>query len=111
MQEKDTTIFIHNHMAPRLYFYSDKILTIKQLTSAINQLNAPGFGEISIAQKMARRFAGYTERNRFWEGVKKVLSAVIPIHIPPFSLHLKMIWPLNLVISCINWTRRAKGMT
>lgn len=109
MQEKDTTIFIHNHMAPRLYFYSDKILTIKQLTSAINQLNAPGFGEISIAQKMARRFAGYTERNRFWEGVKKVLSAVIPIHIPPFFTPFKNDLAIELGYKLHKLDEKGKG--
>ncbi|ARG97392.1 DUF5621 domain-containing protein [Legionella micdadei] len=95
--EQDESVIVHKEMSLGLFFYSDKTLTTADLVLAINKLNAPGFGELSIAQRMARRFHAYNERNILWERVEKILSAVMPIKLPPFVSPIKRELSINLL--------------
>ncbi|KTC81151.1 DUF5621 domain-containing protein [Legionella cherrii] len=64
------------------FLYNLDAYTLPELLKSLNQLNAPGFSEKSVASDIAKKFEAYSLRIKFWDAVHKLLSNVITL--PPF---------------------------
>lgn len=80
LQSPDAQELMYNFHAKN--FYPNAQYTLPVLLKSLNQLNAPGFSEMSVASDIAKKFEAYSLRNLFWDAVHKLLSNVITL--PPF---------------------------
>lgn len=94
-EAKEDSILAYNMLARGLS-HKNSGPTLKQLITSLNRLNAPGFGQHSIAHEIANRFEAYYKRNLFWEGVNKILSTIMPVKLPPFVLPEKSALAKNI---------------
>ena len=83
LQMNDDSIIAHNFFA-KAYHANSNLPTFKQLITGLNNLSAPGYAETSLAADIGKNFEAYYKRNLFWNTINKILSAVMPISIPPF---------------------------
>ncbi|MCW8385140.1 DUF5621 domain-containing protein [Fluoribacter dumoffii] len=80
-------VFMHDTMRTAYYYFSKEKHTLPNLLRSINELNAPGYSETSVAKDIAKKFEGYYKLNTFLENVHRVLSTVIEL--PRFTLPKK----------------------
>ncbi|MCL9683498.1 DUF5621 domain-containing protein [Legionella maioricensis] len=83
LQMNDDSVISINFLA-EAYHKRSKLPTFNQLITGLNALSAPGYAETSLASDIGKDFEAYYKRNLFWNSVNKILSAIMPISIPPF---------------------------
>jgi hypothetical protein len=82
-QMDDDSVIAHNYFA-KVYHANSSLPTFDQLITGLNNLSAPGYAETSLAANIGKDFEAYYKRNLFWNSVNKILSAIMPISLPPF---------------------------
>lgn len=81
--QMDDSVLAHNLLGA-VYHEKSNLPTFSQLITTLNTLSAPGYSQISLACDIGKEFEAYYTRNLFWNTVNKILSAIIPITLPPF---------------------------
>ncbi|BCA95026.1 hypothetical protein TUM19329_13870 [Legionella antarctica] len=81
--QANDSVLIHN-LPDESDHVKSNLPTFQQLITTLNTLSAPGYSQTSIASDIGKEFNAYYKRNLFWDTVNRILSAVMPISLPPF---------------------------